>query len=82
MKGIVFLTVESSIAWREQTSLDDNPYFMPANYDLILKSWKFDTDDKDSMLRVFREFRDLKLSQREVLDFAKSIGFDISSLRQ
>ena len=55
---------------------------MPDNYDMILKFWKFDTEDKDLMLRIFRDFRDMKLSQREVLDFAKSIGFDVSSLRQ
>jgi hypothetical protein len=82
MKGIVFLTVESNISWREQTMLDENPYFMPDNYDLILKFWKFDTDDRDTMRTVFQAFKDLKLSQREVLDFAKSIGFEISTLRQ
>ena len=74
--------MESAISWREQSVIDDNPYFMPDNYDMILKFWKFDTEDKDLMLRIFRDFRDMKLSQREVLDFAKSIGFDVSSLRQ
>jgi hypothetical protein len=47
-----------------------------------LKFWKFDTDDRDTMRTVFQAFKDLKLSQREVLDFAKSIGFEISTLRQ
>lgn len=82
MKGIVFLTVESNISWREQTMLDENPQFMPDNYDLILKFWKFDTEDQNGMRAIFQAFKDLKLSQREVLDFARSIDFNLALLKQ
>ena len=82
MQGVVFLTVDHSLSWRSKKVLDENPYFARDNYDLILRLWNFDTDDIDSMRNIFTAFRDLKLSQREVLDFAKSIDFDISKLRQ
>lgn len=81
MIGIVFLTVDGLLSWRSKQMLDENPSFAKDNYDLILKLWNFNTDDLGVMRRVFGAFRDMKLGQREVLDFARSIGFDISTLR-
>ena len=82
MQGVVFLTTDHSLSWRSRQVLEENPSFARDNYDLILRLWNFDTDDTDSMRNIFIAFRDLKLSQREVLDFAKSVDFDISKLRQ
>lgn len=82
MIGKAFLTVDGTISWRSRQALEENPSFAKDNYDLILKIWSFNTDDKDDMRRLFTSFSDLKLNQRDVIDFAKSIGFDIAALRQ
>lgn len=82
MRGVVFLTVDHTISWRSKDTLDENPSFVRDNYHFILQSWPFDTEDDECMRRVLSAFSNLKLSQREVLDFAKSIGLDIASLKQ
>ncbi len=81
MKGLVFLTTDNTLSWRDKSVIDENPAFVRDNYDFILQYWNFDTDDLGKMRLMFSAFRDLKLSQREVLDLAKSIGFDLSVLR-
>lgn len=81
MRGTVFLNTEGELVWRSEEFLGENPGFINGSYEFILKAWKFDTEDQSTMLRMFEAFSELKLSQRGVLDFAKSIDFDIRSLR-
>ena len=81
MKGLAFLNADGVLCFRPKEFLDENPSFVSSNADLIMKAWRFDTEDFSSMYDMFSRIRDLRLSIPEVTAFAKAIGFDISSLK-
>lgn len=81
MKGLAFLNADGVLCFRTQEFLDENPSFISANADLIMKAWRFDTQDFSSMYDMFSRIRDLRLSIPEVKAFASAINFDLQSLK-
>lgn len=86
MKGYAFLDADFRLQYRTQNYIEvDNPYFWQQNQHEILRKWKFDTDEIDSMHYMFRQIRDIfvgsKLSPQTVKDFCSMIGFDIKTLK-
>lgn len=84
MKGVAFLDVDGELGFRSQEFLDyEDPKFMTNNHTFILKAWRFDTDDINSMLDMFRCIRDMRLTTIPAATaFAKSIGFDLARLKE
>jgi len=82
MKGLAYLDADNNVSYRTKDFLDNvDPMFIPNNYHHIIKAWNFDTEDFQTMLSMFRGFKDLKLGNQQVLEFSRTIGFDISKLR-
>lgn len=82
MKGIAYLDADAALGFRTQEFLDEiDPGFLANNRDLILKAWRFDTDDVDTVRTMFKGMRFLKVNDRLLRDFASSIGFDMSVFR-
>lgn len=82
MKGLAYLDADSSISYRTKDFINNvDPMFISNNYHYIVKAWNFDTDDFQTMLSMFRGFKDLRLSNQQVMEFARTIGFDLSKLR-
>ena len=82
MKGYAFLDADGRLQLRSKEYIDvDNPFFWQINKHEILAKWKFDTDDINSMLFMFRQMRDLKLRKPMVLEFSVTIGFDMQLLK-
>jgi hypothetical protein len=86
MKGYGFLDADGKMQYRTQEYIEqDNPFFWQQNTHDIIRTWKFDTDDLDSMYNMFRQVRDIfrtyKYGQQTVVDFCSMIGFDIKLLK-
>lgn len=84
MIGYVYLDVNGALNYKTKEYIDkDNPGFWGGeNSAFILKVWIFDTEDMESMKKIFRAFSQLKLKSTDVLRFCESINFDISILKK
>lgn len=82
MIGYCFLNAEGILGFRTKEFIEtDMPNFWQDNINFILSVWRFDTEDLSSMYQMYARFRELKLKSSDVLDFSKSINFDIKSLK-
>lgn len=81
MKGYAYLDVDGLLFYKPAEYIEyDNPGFWKDNEPFILIVWKFDTEDKDSMLRMYTRFKTLKLKTQPVREFSSSINFNVESL--
>lgn len=82
MKGYVYLDLDNVLVYKPLEYIEsDNPYFFSQNQHLIVKKWKFDTEDFSSMETLYRSFADLKIDVSRVLDFSQCINFHPSMLK-
>jgi hypothetical protein len=83
MKGYAYLDNDGLLYYRPARYIDEeNPGFWRDNAAFVLVVWKFDTDDIDSMYRMYSRFKTLKLNNQMVLDFSSGIGFDHKKLSE
>lgn len=81
MIGYAYLDFDNQLVIKDKNYIEvDNPFFWDQNRNLIVKKWKFDTNDFQSMLFMFRQIRDLQVNRRTVIDFANSLNFDLERL--
>jgi hypothetical protein len=81
MKGYAYLDLDMNLLYRTADYIDnENPGFFSnsSNKQYIVRYWKFDTSDLRIMWNMYSSFQDLKVPVTSVLNFTKSIGFDIN----
>lgn len=82
MKGYAYLDLDNNVVYRVASYIDeDNPGFFAQNSHLIIKHWKFDTDNSSSMLVLFRNLNDLAVPNTKVKIFIDCIGYDMKKLK-
>lgn len=82
MRGTAFLDEDVNIGWRSEEFLtSDDPMFFQNNSASLIKAWPFDTDNFAAMYAMFSSMRDMRLNQQKVVDFARSIKYDLAQLR-
>lgn len=78
MIGYVYLDNDHNLNIRNKEYVEvEDPGFWSRNSHYISVVWKFDTEDVSSMHRLMSAFRRHELQNKQVLDFCKSIGFDL-----
>jgi hypothetical protein len=83
MVGYVYLDLDRNLVYKTAEYIQsDNPYFFSQNSHLIVKKWRFDTNESSIMENMFRNFADLALTPNTVKLFADSIGFLPKAQRQ
>lgn len=86
MKGYAYLDLDNNLVYKPAEYIDsDNPYFFIQNSHLVVKKWKFDTQDFTSMENMLRSFTDLKIDVSRTLEFLQCISFhpnDLKTLKQ
>jgi hypothetical protein len=76
MVGYCYLDLDGHVTYKTENYISSiDPGFFSNNRHLIVKYWKFDTDDRSSMVRLMRDFTDLKLQVTSVENFFRSINF-------
>ena len=82
MVGYAYSDLDGNIVYKLASYIDEvNPGFFGQNRHLIVRHWKFDTEDVQSMIRMFKGMTDLGSRKSEVANFIKSIGYDLSKLK-
>lgn len=82
MKGYAYADLDNDIVYKTADYIDNmNPGFFSQNRHLITKRWIFDTDDLQSMMRMFRDFQDLRVTVTSSSAFLSAIGFDMTRLK-
>lgn len=82
MRGYCYLDADAVLVYKPAEYIEvDNPLFWRDNEPFILEVWKFDTDNLASMYQMYSRFKVLRLTSQSVLDFSKSIGFSIETLK-
>lgn len=83
MKGYAYADLDGNLVYKVADYIDNiNPGFFGQNRHMICKHWSFDTDDVSSMIRMFKNMDDLKLRVTTTQSFIKTIGYDMTRLRQ
>jgi hypothetical protein len=76
MTGYCYLDFDGNITYKTNDYISTvDPGFFNNNKHLIVKYWKFNTEDRSSMIRLMRDFTDLKLQVTPVENFFRSINF-------
>lgn len=82
MKGYAYVDIDANLVLKNPEYIEtDNPLFWRENLHLIIKWWKFDTEDLSSMRTMLTQMKDLQLKAHIVTPFLEAINFDISTLR-
>lgn len=82
MKGYAYLDLDGNLVYKPQKYIEEiNLKFWSQNQHLIFRKFVFDTNDRQSMLELFRKISDLQIQPDKVLSFCQSINFDITSLK-
>lgn len=82
MKGYVYLDLDRNLVYKLADYIDtENPGFFAQNAHLIVKHWKFDTDDARSMWRIFGAFNDLAVPPQNIHLFVRAIKYDLNNLK-
>lgn len=82
MKAYVYLDIDANLVMKSMEYIaTDNPLFFQENFHLIVKWWKFDTEDLSSMRTMLTQMKDLQLKSHIVTPFLEAINFDISRLK-
>jgi hypothetical protein len=83
MKGYCYLDTEGRLNYKPKEYIDvENPLFWQNNGPFILAVWKFDTEDLSAMYRMYSRFKVLRLRSEDVLEFSKTINFQVETLKQ
>lgn len=81
MIGYAYLDIDNYIVYKTQQYIEEvDPGFFSKNSHFIVRRWKFDTDDISSIRRMIIAFADLELQNSRIMDFFKSINFDLNTL--
>ncbi|MNK09964.1 hypothetical protein D3C87_279740 [compost metagenome] len=81
MIGYAYLDFDGNLVHKTKRYIEeDDPLFWQNNRNLIVDKWRFDTEDMGSMINMFRRIKDRKIPNQTVVDFAKSISFDLNTL--
>lgn len=82
MIGYAYADLDGNVVHKVASYIDNiNPGFFGQNRHLIIKHWKFDTEDHSSMIRMFRGFMDSGVRKSSSGDFIKAIGYDMTNLK-
>lgn len=82
MIGYAYADLDGNVVYKVASYIEEmNPGFFSQNRHLIVKHWKFDTDDTSSMIRMFRGFMDVGVRKSSSSDFIKSINYDMTKLK-
>jgi hypothetical protein len=82
MIGYAYLDLDNELMYKTQDYIEnDNPGFWGQNSHLILKYWKFDTEDMNNMRKLFHAITNLAVPNSNVLNFVRTIKFDMNSLK-
>lgn len=83
MIGYCFLTYDSRLSRRVQDYIENqDPMFFSENRHNIARHWKFNTEDRNNMVRMLKDFKDLEVPSAEVLLFLRDIDFKLDSLKR
>lgn len=83
MIGYGYLDLDSRFIHKTQDYIENvDPGFFSKNRVYILKHWKFDTEDRSSMIRMLREASDLDTPESTIRLFLRSIDYDLSKLAE
>lgn len=86
MQGYCYLTPEFDLCFRTAESIDVlNPSFWNDNEGEFMRVWRFDTENMESMLRMYNSFKDLGLKNEAVRVFNKTLtqyGFSMEGLKE
>lgn len=76
------MDLDGNVVYKVENYIDNiNPGFFSQNRHLIIKHWKFNTDDPSSMLAMFRSLNDLQVRISSTNSFISSIGYDMTRLK-
>ena len=82
MIGYIYIDLDGNLVRKDSDYIDTmNPNFFLENKHLIVRIWKFDSDNKDAMIAMLRTFKDLLVDSSRTILFLRDIGFDINSLK-
>lgn len=78
MIGYAYIDNDRNLSIRNKEYIEvEDPGFWDRNSHLIDTVWIFNTEDEYSMYRLMSSFRRLELQSSQVIDFCKSINFDL-----
>lgn len=81
MVGYAYIDLDGNIVYKIADYIERvNPGFFGQNRHLIVKHWKFNTEDPLVMLSMFKSFNDLNIPGAKLAEFIKNVGFDMSTL--
>jgi hypothetical protein len=82
MIGYAYLDLDKNVVYKLAEYIDaENPGFFSQNSHLIIKYWRFNTDDTNSMIRMFQSLVDLAVPKTNIELFIKCIGYDMNRLK-
>jgi hypothetical protein len=82
MIGYAYADLDGNVHHKVASYIEEHdPGFFGRHRHLIVKHWRFDTEDVSSMLRMFREFMDIGIRKSSSADFIKSINYDMTKLK-
>jgi hypothetical protein len=82
MKGYAYLDIDANLVFKDYKYInEDNPFFWKDNAHLLVKWWKFDTEDLSSMRTMLTQFKDLEIKAHIVQPFLEALNFDMSVLK-
>ncbi len=82
MVGYAYIDLDGHVVYKVADYIDNvNPGFFGQNRHLIVKHWKFDTEDTPAMWRMFQNLADLKVTVQDMNSFIQSIGYDMKRLK-
>lgn len=83
MIGYAYLDLDGHLIYKTQQYIDEvDPGFFTQNSHFILRRWKFDTEDRFSMIRLLQAVTDLiPNSASNIKLFLQSINYNPDNLR-
>lgn len=82
MVGYAYLDIDGNIVYKTSNYIDNiNPGFFGQNRHLIVKHWKFNTEDPSNMLSMFKGLNDLMVRPNMMREFISCIDYDMNNLK-
>lgn len=82
MKGSVFYDVDGNLSYRTPEFLNEDPGFPGRNKHFIIQWWNFDTENKDGMVMMLKQFAVRKIPRDRVNNFLAMINFDLEKFKE
>jgi hypothetical protein len=83
LKGYAYTDNDENINFRLKEFIDvQDPTFWDRNYESIAQVWEIDTENDASMLKFLSHFKRVEAPARLVINFCKSIQFDLEAFKK